>query len=312
MVKVLNKYEVEQIKAIEYWKHEKIDLYDKSMAILTKPFSGAIEKVASEKIVRGLLKFTWNVADSSMDYKRVIKEAKVEKISDLKNGSLKSCDDLARNAHKRAVGIAAAQGITVGSIGLIGLAVDIPFILSIALRTIMRIGACYGYEFNSKYEKEFALSVLGAGAMRTLKEREKALAIVNEIEHVIDEKDIKKLAGKMANKTISKEIGIMSVHAIEQELEIEISKEISIMLLNEKFLETIPIVGSAIGALINTKYINHMGWAAIRLYQHRWLVENGKITIDDEIIEPNNDDIDGELTVTLYEEEEELEEIVPI
>lgn len=304
MSKVLNKYEVEQIKAIEEWKHEKIDLYDKTMVFITKPFGGIVENVASEKIVRGLLKFTWNVADSTMDYKRIMKEAKVESISELKNCSLKSCDNMAKNAHNRAVGLAAAQGITVGSIGLVGLAIDIPFVLSLALRTIMRIGGCYGYEFNNKYEKEFALSVLGAGAIRTLKEREKALAIVNEIEHVIDEKGIKKLASKMVNKTISKEIGIISVHAIEQELEIEIAREISMLLLNEKVLESVPIVGGTIGAIINTRYINHMGWAARRLYQHRWLVDNGKITIENEVI--NNDfssveDIEEELTVTLNE-----------
>lgn len=302
--KVLNKYEVEQLEKIEAWKHEKIDLYDKSMAFITKPFSGIVENVASEKIVRGLLKFTWNIADSSMDYRRIMKEAKVNSIEELRNKSLKECDNLAKNAHNRAVGIAAAQGITVGSIGLVGLAVDIPFVLSLALRTIMRIGGCYGYKFNNEYEKEFALSVLGAGAIRTVKEREKALSIVNEIEHVIDEKDIKKLSGKMVSKTISKEIGIMSVHAIEQELEIEISREISMLLLNEKVLESVPIVGGTIGAILNTRYINHIGWAARRLYQHRWLVDNGKIKIEDGIITTISKEcvlIEEELTVDLDE-----------
>lgn len=307
-MKVLSKYELQQIEAIEAWKHEGIDFFDKTMATITMPLGKVIEKVATEKIVRGLLKFTWNIADNSLDYRRIEKEAKIESINQLKFVELEFCDKLAKDAKKKAIGIATAQGVAVGSVGIVGLAVDIPFILSIALRTIMRIGAAYGYKLDNVYEKEFALAVLGAGSVRTLKQREEALSILNKIEHVIDEKSIKKLANKMVNKTVSKELSIISVHAVEQELEIEISREIQILLFQDRIFDYLPIVGGAIGAAINAKYINHVSKAAIRLYQHRWLLDNRRLDLIDgrgSLVS----DIEAEVMITSIEDDfEEYEE----
>ncbi|MGL5820050.1 MAG: EcsC family protein [Sarcina sp.] len=282
-MKNLNRYELHQFNEIEKWIHEDIDLYDKTMAVVTKPFGKVVEKVATEKIVRGLLKFTWNIADSTLDYKRIKKSVGISDITMLRDMELEICDKLARDVKKSAISIGTIQGITVGSIGIVGLAVDIPFILSIALRTIMKIGACYGYELNSIYEKEFALAVLGAGSVRKRKQKEEAVNLVYKIEEFIEEDSMKILAGKMVNKTVSKELSIMSVHAIEHELEIEISREIQMLLFEDRVVGWLPIVGGTIGAAINARYINHVANAAMRLYQHRWLIDNEKISTNTRI-----------------------------
>lgn len=302
-MKALSNYELKQIEAIEDWKHEGIDFYDRTMATITKPIGKVVEKVATEKIVRGLLKFTWNIADNSLDYKRIIKDAQISSIKELRYADLEFCDKMARDAKIRSIGLATAQGVAVGSVGIMGLAVDIPFILSIALRTIMKIGASYGYQLDSVYEKEFALAVLGAGSVRTLKQRVEAIELVDKLEHVIDEASMKKLANKMVNKTVSKELSIISVHAIEQELEIEISREIQILLFQDRIFDYLPIVGGVIGAAVNGKYINHVSNAAIRLYQHRWLLDNGRLDLLDGYGALTSD-IEGEITVTLLEDED--------
>ncbi len=50
-----------------------------------------------------------------------------------------------------------------------------------------------------------------------------------------------------------------------------LSKQLGINLTKRKALQAIPVIGTAVGASVNSVYIKDIGWAARRTYQELWL-----------------------------------------
>ena len=59
-----------------------------------------------------------------------------------------------------------------------------------------------------------------------------------------------------------------------------LAKQLGINITKRKALQTIPIVGAGIGAVMNAAYITDITEAAIRIYEKRWLNDNGKYKTD--------------------------------
>ncbi len=82
---------------------------------------------------------------------------------------LAGCDQSAEAARKWAVACAAEAGGVGGTFGLLGMALDTPAIIVLALRTIRATGTCYGYggdAASEQGEKEFVLGVLRPAPIR--------------------------------------------------------------------------------------------------------------------------------------------------
>jgi hypothetical protein len=74
----------------------------------------------------------------------LLREAEVASARELHNLELERLDVLADGVHNWAVGVAAAEGAATGALGLAGMVADIPVVITLALRTIHKIGLCYG------------------------------------------------------------------------------------------------------------------------------------------------------------------------
>lgn len=92
------------------------------------------------------------------DYEKI----QVAAIKAWKNKNIELSGKVANRIHNWAIGIAAAEGGVTGTAGIIGLAADIPAIITFALRTIHKVGLCYGYECHSEMDKNFVLAILSA------------------------------------------------------------------------------------------------------------------------------------------------------
>ncbi|MEK8130661.1 EcsC family protein [Paenibacillus filicis] len=69
-------------------------------------------------------------------------------------------DGAARQLARSRVAFATAQGVTTGFGGLLTLAIDIPAILGLSLKTIQEIAMTYGYDPNERAERVFAIKCL--------------------------------------------------------------------------------------------------------------------------------------------------------
>jgi hypothetical protein len=103
----------------------------------------------------------------------------------------------------------------------------------------------------------------------SVEEKLAALTAIRAIETILLKQTWKKMAETAAKNQFSKEGAIIGLKALAKQLSINITKR--------KALAAIPYIGALIGGSMNAWYVRDIGWAARRLFQERWLMENGKI-----------------------------------
>ncbi len=265
----LNNYEQRQVKLIKEWKNTEPSIVSQGIGKVLSPLTWAAEKVIPEAAIRGLLDFSSTIAEWLTDTSDILRDGKVNSVKELKTKDLKLSDELANEVHNWAIGIATVEGGVTGTTGLPGMAADIPSIITLALRTIHKIGVCYGFEVKTKEDRDFIRSIMAASGANDMSEKLAALATLRSIEVTIAKQTWKKMAEAAAQKQMSKEAAIIGLK--------NLAKQLGVNLTKRKALQTIPIVGAVVGASVNGSYIQDVGWAARRAFQERWLIENKKI-----------------------------------
>ncbi len=265
----LSKYEQQQIVAIKKWKAEEPSVISKSMGIILSPVTWLINKIIPESAIRGALDFSSSAAEWLTDSKDILRDAGLSSVSELKSHDLEKSDTLANNVHNWAIGIATTEGGATGTFGLPGMAVDIPATIVLALRTIHKIGVCYGFEVKTKHDKEFVLGILAASGSNDMGEKIAALTTLRWVEVAIAKQTWKSLGQKAAQEQLGKEAGIIAIK--------NLAKQLGINLTKRKALQAIPAIGALVGASVNGWYIKEVGWAARHAFQERWLIENEKV-----------------------------------
>ena len=260
-------YLMQQYALIKAWENEEPGVVSKTFGKLLSPVGKLISVVVPEKVIESAINAANAAAQYLTDTDDVLRDGKVESIEELRTKDLKLCDEMADSVHNWAVGIATAEGVVGGFVGLPGLAADIPFITTLALRTIHKIGVCYGYVAdvsNAEEEKAFVLGVLAAANASTLGEKASFILGLKQISLLIQRNAWKKLAEMGSASFLAK--SIVSVR--------QAAKLIGVNLTKRKASQSIPFIGGAVGAALNASFINDIAWAARRSYQRRWLEEN--------------------------------------
>ena len=265
----LSAYEAKQISEIVSWKKLEPSVVDKTLGVAIEPLAWMIRQVVPDAALMGALKMARQLSSMTVDTADVIREAAVEKVSDLKTKDLKLSDRLADQVHNWGIGLAAASGAGTGFFGIFGAPVDVPALITISLRTIEKIGVCYGYECKTKEDEDFIMAILAASGANSVEEKLGALMAIRSIETALIKQTWKKMAETAAQNQFTKEGAIIGLRALAKQLSINITKR--------KALAAIPYIGSLIGGSMNAWYIRDIGWAARRLFQERWLKENGKL-----------------------------------
>src|SRR5665648_88239 len=262
-------YEQQQYLKVQEWKVEVPGVISNAFGVLLEPVAWLIQKIVPQAAISGILDFSNYAAEWFTDSRDIIRDAKVTEIIELRSKHLELSDKLADEVHNWAIGVAVAEGAACGAGGILTAPIDIPAILTIALRTIHKIGLCYGYQCNTKEEKDFVLAIMAESGANTMEEKIAALATLKNIEMTLIRQTWKSMAEKAAQQQFGKEGAIIGIKNLAKQLGINISKR--------KALAAIPAIGALVGASVNGWYIKEVGWSAIRAFQERWLMENEKL-----------------------------------
>lgn len=259
-------YEKSEFNSIQKWEHEPPNIVNQALGVVSAPVVWLAQKLVPQKAIEGCLNLA-NAAGSALaDTSDILRDGGVSKISDLKTGKLEVCDGIANSVHNWALAFATAEGGAAGFFGLAGMAVDIPALITFSLRSIHKVGLCYGYESITGEDERFILNVLSAAGANNPTEKMAAITTMRSIQQMIMKTTWKKMAETAAEKSFSKEAGVMAIKALAKQLGINITKR--------KALQAIPFIGAGIGATMNAQYINDICWAARRSFQKRWLDDN--------------------------------------
>lgn len=264
----MNDYEKRELLKIKDWEEREPSVVAQAVNLVAEPIGKIVNLVIPQKAILGALTTFNDLAGFFTDENDIIRDGSVSTIEELQKKDLQLSDKLATNVTLWAKGIAGTEGAASGVAGIFGMAVDIPTIITLALRTIQKIALCYGYKCNTEAEKIFVFQVMSSASSNSMKEKIVAITALKQIQLAIAKNTWKKLAEQAAQKQAIPTF-VMCIKALAKQLGINITKR--------KALQVIPAAGGLVGAAMNVAYISDIAEAAMRVYQKRWLEENEKI-----------------------------------
>ena len=162
---------------------------------------------------------------------------------------LEECDRLANRVGTGSQAVSVIEGAATGVGGPLTTLIDIPLLFVLSLRTILKIGHCFGYPLDRPRDRRYVLAVLLAAMSGSLTTRQERLGRLRDIEDWLGE---------------------------EVELDV-VAEEIASFLFQLEAFGDVPGVGVASGALLNLWLIRRVDATARRVFQERWLRDNGKL-----------------------------------
>ena len=266
----LTPYERQRHREIEKWKKEEPGVVSKTFGLVIEPLAWLVRKVVPEAAIKGALDGSNAAAKWFTDTEDIKRDAGcLHSIEELQEMDLAISDRLSDTVHNWAIGIGTVEGAGTGTIGLPGMAIDVPAIITLALRTIHKIGVCYGFESKTVSDNQFIYGIMAASSANSVEEKVAALAALRSIQVTIAKTTWKRMALIAAQKPMGREGAILALK--------NLAKQLGVNLTKRKALAAIPIIGAAIGGSVNGWYIKEVGWAARRAFQERWLIRNRKI-----------------------------------
>lgn len=165
---------------------------------------------------------------------------------------LSTMDEVSANLKTNRGNLATIQGATTGVGGIFTLAIDIPVILGLSLKTLQEIAITYGYDPKNKEERIFIVKCLQFSSADIVGKQ----AILNELSSFYGRKE--------ATKT-------------EMISQLQGWREVVFTYRDQfgwkKLLQMVPIAGILFGAITNRSMINDLSEVGIMLYRKRRILE---------------------------------------
>lgn len=172
-------------------------------------------------------------------------------ISDIGNIPLEEMIALSGKLQKERVKLATVQGASTGFGGIFTLAIDIPFILGMALKTLQEIAIIHGYDPNDKMERIFIVKCLQFTSADIVGKE----AILEELSSMHDSKN--------ASETMISQLqGWQEVFFTYRD-----------QMGWKKLFQMVPIAGMIFGAYANKGMMQDVAETGIMLYRKRRIYE---------------------------------------
>jgi hypothetical protein len=245
----LTSYEAEQVRRIAEWKSEPPNPFAELFKKITLPGARWLEKMLPDPWVIAAIERGYDLTVLLAEQERTRRQAGVAELRDLRDSPLEECDRLAGQVGVAATSISLVEGAATGAGGVLTTLIDIPLLFVLSLWTILKLGHCYGYPLNQPRDRQYVLGVLLAAISGSLDTRQERLKDLHELEEWL---------------------------AVEAQEEI-ITEELLSLLFQLEIFEEIPEVGAVSGALLNMAFMRRVEITARRVFQERWLRDNGKV-----------------------------------
>ncbi len=237
----LSPYEETQVRAIATWKSQGPSRLAQLVDTLTAPVTWAVAHAVPKRVVAKVVFSMETIAAKSDVRADVAEAAGVADVSELGGAPLETCDRLARLFTARAEKFAVLEGAA-ASLG--GPLFHAPQQLIAALRSIARIGHCYGYSLTEPADRATVIDILEIALLHDPVVRTRIVeslhsAIENHAESLADEQNVLNRAGRA--------------------------------FLAEEALDFVPIVGTAAAFIFDNQFMHSVDETARRIFQERWL-----------------------------------------
>lgn len=175
----------------------------------------------------------------------------IKELSDFQEVPLKEMKQVSLDLGESRKKVAAVQGASTGIGGIFTLALDIPAVLAISLKTLQEIAIIHGFDPNDKKERVFIIKCLQYSTADVVGKE----VILNELAEFDNEE-------RKANDMIS---------------QIQGWREVTLTFTEsfgwKKLFQLVPVAGIIFGAIANRSMISDLAETGTMLYQKRRIVE---------------------------------------
>ncbi|MXP09861.1 EcsC family protein [Pseudoblastomonas halimionae] len=223
-------------REIAQYRKSKPSMLGRGIERLTHPFGKALSSVVPDALVEGVLK--------GLD--QAVGAPALNRF-DHDPADLDAAHDAAKGIVRTARNISTTTGAAAGFGGALSMSFDIPATIGIALRTIRDTGRAYGFDGEGAAERVFRLQILELSALDEPELRDERIAA---LEAAIAEDGSLVAADH-------KDITPIVDQAVER-----VSRAIAFASFRSRAGMVVPVVGSAVGALVNRSFQGDVGEAA--------------------------------------------------
>ena len=266
--KAARKYETRQVARIRKWRSRRPGWTARMVAKLTAPIVWMFRQIIPHGAVEATLHGNFWLARRWARERTTLRSLGASSFAELTEAELLHADRAVRKIHRRATYLAALIGVASGTFGIFALPVGMAAALNVALRTIHRIGLCYGYEAQTEAERLFIYYTLSLAGNRGPAEKSVSLDALRELQAKIALAAPEPIAGELVDDKTRHHAFSIAHH--------DFSREITKQLVEVRLLTAIPGIGAVMGLIVDTNYMRSVGWAARHAYQLRWLRERGR------------------------------------
>jgi hypothetical protein len=245
----LTSHEAEQVRQIAAWKSQPPNPFSEMARMITMPVARWLEKVIPDPLVEFAVEKAYSASELLAGHDDIQRKAGVRELVEMRDKPLDLCDRLASEVGIGAQAISLIEGAATGAGGVLTTLLDIPVLFVLSLRTIRKVGHCYGYALDREQDKPFVLGLLIASMAGSLHIKRERVDQLHELEELL---------------------------LLETQQEV-IAEEFVSLLFQLEVFEEIPGIGAISGALLNLAFVRRLDITARRVFQERWLRDNGKI-----------------------------------
>ena len=280
----LTPYDKKALVEIHAWKNPEITWFDKALSVINKPLDYVGDVILDndtvghviKKSVNGLVSVCNDAAQWSVRSEAIFKEFRgdghhhINSHEDISSLALEHVDKPVGWLAAKYKGIALTEGAGAGAVGMAGMVIDIPSLITLNLRAIGEYATYYGFDIERQEERLFAFNILGLSSSPT--DLSKNLAMSQLI----------KISQDVARKKTWNELNKQAfVQVIQQ-----ISKILGIRLTKAKLAQTIPVAGAVVGGGFNVYFTNKVCDAAYYLYRERFLATKYGADVIEQTVRP--------------------------
>jgi hypothetical protein len=254
----LNDHEAAAVREIALWKSERPSLLLAGYRSLSRPLSKLLARAVPKHLAKDALAKIESLAETHETSADIVEAGGVSGIQDLLNRSLEECDRLSRMVSVEAEHRAMLEGVVPATVGVLlppgggaaAAVLDVPVLLEATVRSIRRIGHCYGFALDSDADRRFVLAILD---------------VANHEDTQAGREEDRERIWDSGGPSEAKSDGS------------DLAEAISESVIDDLPIESIPIVGDVANLVLDYAFVRRADLSARRIFQERWLRANGKV-----------------------------------
>ncbi len=247
----LDEYEARQADEIAAWKSERPSLVMAAFRRLSQPLTRAAARAMPASTFGSVVLKAEQMSEMFGGKKEVARRAGARNIADLRSRTLAECDALAAEVSTPAERRALVEGIVAGLGGIVTETMNMPVLVTAALRCVYRIGHCYGYPLDRENDRQYVLGILELSTVDVPARRQEIFRMLRELE-----------PGARAKGRGKQPPALEGVRAD---------------LLEDLAFGAVPILGDVTSVIMDYDFIHRVDITARRVFQERWLRDRGKV-----------------------------------